>query len=130
MAARRAADLVPPTGTRHVLLQCTKAIGPFERAAFSQAGVDLVGSLRTDLFLASLTARGVSTKALQAMDGLADVRPVRRSWKLHPFLRTGKRPVWAIVKGDASALDPTVGVYVLLYSDVALDPDGRAAVAR
>jgi len=129
--AARAAALQAAAG-EHIVVQFTRVVSPQGRQRLQDGGLTLLRYLGDGGYFAFVDPLRLDVQRVAAVDDLASVQPIERSWKVHPDLLAGEVPGWALVgaAGPASPdgpepqpnapADPRVAVYVLLHPDVPL----------
>jgi subtilisin family serine protease len=115
-ASAELAALVARRGSRHVVVQFSRALSASERARARNAGLELLAHVGNHAWFASASAATLDAGALARLPLAAAMAP-QRAWKLHPMLERGEVPGWTVV--DEKSGTPTVGTYVLFHPDVA-----------
>ena len=95
-------ELATRSDARHVVVQFDAPVGPARRGELEAAGLTLLSYLGNHAFFASISPGRVDAGALARGRSLVDVRPVERTWKLHPALAADRVPRWAIVGKKAA----------------------------
>ncbi|NLX21919.1 MAG: S8 family serine peptidase [Phycisphaerae bacterium] len=144
------ADLIESTKTaapgatmRHVVVRLEGPVNRIEQGILGASGLRLLTYLGDHAWFAALDVHKPDLVAMAQTGELAEVRTIRREWKLHPRLASGQVPDWALVpegpQADpgtplaAEAASPeaaTVAVYVLFHPDVPLRPTAVQVCGR
>lgn len=118
------AEVVRTPGQRHVVVQLGQQAPVEVREQLAEQGLNLVTSLGSGAWFATVDKAHVSPGAIEGLRALVDVREIELDWKLHPELAAGITPRHSIVGRQRSA-DPRVAAYVVFHADVPLEPDAR-----
>ncbi len=133
----------PGSTVRHIVVRFEGPISPVTRGTLREAGLRLLTYLGDHAWFAALKLAKPDVAAIAGTAGLAEVRAIRRDWKLHPTLAAGQAPDWAHVPEAPRAEDATrlaedplpaeaaiVAVYALFHPDVPLRPTAVQVCGR
>lgn len=126
-------NLKASPGERHVVVQFATPVDSARRAGLQSAGLQLLDYLGNNAFFASVSKESFDVWAFVQTEVLSNVEPIRRSWRLHPYLLAGHIPEWALVNPREATNEqrsPIVGAYVLFHPDVSLVSAGLDVVSR
>ena len=123
------ADLAARPSERHLVVQFTSPVLPGQRAALRAAGLTLLSYLGDHAHFAAFTGQGVDPKAIAAVNSLADVQAIQRSWKLHPAILQDEYPTYARAVDPASSRD-MAAAYVMFHPDTDLGVQALAIGER
>ncbi len=127
-------DLAGRPQARHAVVQLLAPVTPATRAALAAHGVALQQFIGDNAFFATVDPNGLDAAWVSGSVLVADVLPMQRRWRLHPYLEQGQFPQWAVVaptkQADDAEEDIIVALYVTFHSDVRLAPDGVNTLFR
>ncbi len=118
--------LAGASSPRHFVVQFSRPLEVAERERVRAAGLRLLAYLGRHAWFASAQAATLDVDGLAGLP-LVGVHDAQRTWKLHPLLRRGELPAWAVVEDKGGR--QTIGTYVMFHPDVAFD-EQQAAVQR
>jgi hypothetical protein len=107
-----------------VVLQLSRNPSQAERTDLAQDGLHLLDYLGGGVWF----ARSTGEKSAFNSSLVEAIAPVAAEWKLHPALRYGDMPAYAVLQDDAKSVAPRYAVGVRFFSDID-DGSARAIAA-